>query len=134
LNEQSFHKMLAHKSIALSDGKRTPLSKMWISDEVCRRYEGLVFSPGRPVNERFYNMWRGFAHKPIEPGEKIEPRWQAGLDAFLEHALMNVCNGDTKLFHYLISYFAHLIQRPWEKPLVALVFKGSKGVGKNALV
>ena len=134
LNEQSFHKMLAHKSIALADGKRTPLSKMWISDNDCRRYEGLVFTPGKEVDKRFYNMWRGFAYQPIQPGETIDPRWKAGLDAFLEHALMNVCNGDEKLFHYLISYFAHLIQRPWEKPLVALVFKGAKGVGKNAIV
>ncbi len=134
LNEQSFHKMLAHKTIALGDGKRVALSKLWISDMLCRRYEGLVFAPGRTMDQRFYNMWRGFAYEPIKAGEAIEPRWQAGLDAFREHALMNVCGGDEKLFHYLMSYFAHLIQRPWEKPLVALVFKGSKGVGKNALV
>lgn len=134
LNEQSFHKMLAHKTIQTADGKRVAISKLWISDMLCRRYEGLVFSPGKNLDNRFYNMWRGFAYKPVAAGETIDPRWKAGLDAFLEHALMNVCNGDEKLFHYLMSYFAHLIQRPWQKPLVALVFKGSKGVGKNALV
>ena len=33
-----------------------------------------------------------------------------------------------------MGYFAHLIQKPGEKPLTALVFKGQKGVGKNALI
>jgi hypothetical protein len=134
LNEQSFHKMLAHRTVEYGDGKRQQLSKLWISDLLCRRYEGLVFAPGREVDKRFYNMWRGFAYQPLQPGEVVEPRWQSALDKFREHALMNVCAGDEKLFHYLMSYFAHLIQKPWEKPLVALVFKGPKGVGKNALI
>jgi hypothetical protein len=134
LNEQSFHKMLAHKTIQTGEGKTQAITKMWLTDMLCRRYDGLVFSPGKEVDKRFYNMWRGFAYQPITAGEDVPDNWKAALDKFLEHALMNVCKGDTKVFHYLISYFAHLIQRPWEKPLVALVFKGEKGVGKNALV
>jgi hypothetical protein len=134
LNEPSFHKMLSYKSMELGDGKRQPLTKLWLADEKCRRYEGLAFAPGMDTGSRFYNMWRGFAYQPIRAGEIIEPRWQEGLNKFLEHALMNVCHGDEDLFHYLMSYFAHLIQKPGEKPLVALVFKGEKGVGKNALV
>jgi len=34
----------------------------------------------------------------------------------------------------LERYFAHLVQRPGDKPLTAIVFQGAKGVGKNALV
>lgn len=134
LNEQSFHKMLAHKTIALGDGKRSAISKLWINDPEARRYEGLVFAPAREVDPRFYNMWRGYPFEPLTAGETIEPEWQDALDKFLEHALLNVCNGDEKLFAYLMGYFAHMVQRPWEKPLVSLVFKGRKGVGKNALV
>jgi hypothetical protein len=33
-----------------------------------------------------------------------------------------------------MGFMAHMIQRPWEKPLVACVFKGLKGCGKNALI
>lgn len=134
INEPSFHKMLAHKTFATGDGRFKPLSKVWIDDSRARRYDGLVFAPEREVPSRFYNMWRGYAFDPLEDGATIDPAWQQGLDQFLEHALKNVCNGDEKLFRYLISYFAHMIQRPYEKPLVACVFKGLKGVGKNALV
>lgn len=134
LNEASFHKMLAAEVIQLGNGKTEQLSKLWIKDRTCRRYDGLVFAPGREVNNRFYNMWRGFAYQPLSANETIDPEWQKGLEQFLEHALVNVCNGDENLFQYLIGYFAHMIQRPFEKPLVSLVFKGKKGVGKNALI
>lgn len=134
LNEQSFHKMLAHKTIELGNGKRSALSKLWISDMLCRRYDGLVFAPGKEVDQRFYNMWRGFPYEPIKSGEAVPQRWQDSVDKFLEHALVNVCANDAKLFHYLMSYFAQLIQKPGTKPLVSLVFKGGKGVGKNALI
>jgi hypothetical protein len=46
----------------------------------------------------------------------------------------NVCHGDEALFNWLMGFFAHMIQRPWEKPLVAVAFRGEKGTGKNALV
>ena len=56
------------------------------------------------------------------------------VDQFREHVLANVCGGSEELAHWLTAYFAHMVQKPWQKPLVALVFRGAKGVGKNALV
>jgi len=53
---------------------------------------------------------------------------------FLEHTRLNVCGGNELLSRWLLGYFAHLVQRPYEKPLVALVFRGGKGVGKNACI
>ncbi len=38
------------------------------------------------------------------------------------------------LYEWLLGYFAHIVQYPGEKPLVALVFRGGKGVGKNTLI
>jgi hypothetical protein len=94
-----------------------------------RSYEGVVFWPEKPVPLRFYNLWRGFAYAPSE-GKASHP----ALSAFLSHALENVCGGAESLFKWLMGWFAHLVQKPWEKPLTALVFRGSKGVGKNALL
>ena len=56
------------------------------------------------------------------------------LSAFKEHLFENVCNADESLATWLTGYFAHLLQRPWEKALTAIVFKGRKGVGKNSLL
>jgi hypothetical protein len=108
-------------------GKQT-MAQAWLEWKGRRDYEGLVFMPEQTAPEKFYNLWRGFAYEPADTSE------HPSLTMFLEHARDNVCKGDKELFRWLLGYFAHLIQRPWEKPLVALVFRGAKGVGKNALI
>jgi hypothetical protein len=130
LDPATFHlKFAAHKMrIETKKGvELTPVTKLWIQDESRRSFDGVVFRPGLPDTPGYYNMWRGFS---VQPKEGPHP----AVDMFLDHALNNVCGGDKNLCHWLIGYFAQMVQRPYEKPLVALVFKGNKGVGKNALV
>lgn len=126
LTPPDMHAWFANNRIQMGE-RRTPISKVWMESEGRRQYDSVVFSPLKDPGPRFYNHWRGFAY---EPRAGRHP----SVDAFLEHALKNVCNGDEKLCHWLLGYFAHIVQRPWEKPLVALVFRGRKGTGKNALV
>jgi len=99
-----------------------------------RSYDGLVFCPGRPAPERFYNLWEGFAVEPWPEDESPPAVAKAALAAFLDHVLANVCRGDEALNRWLLGWFAHMVQRPWEKPLTAVVFHGGEGVGKNVLV
>lgn len=132
--EASFHAELAAHEMELGNGKKAKITKIWMSDAHRRSYKGVCFRPEQPVPPDWYNLWRGFAYTPWEVGVRPPERFQKAVDAFLEHALKNVCRGDMGLYRWLIGFFAHLVQRPWEKPLVALVFKGQKGVGKNALV
>ncbi len=124
----AFHAKFAPQKMLVGRSEK-PLSQLWIEWRQRREYDGLVFLPEQTAPPRFYNLWRGFA---VEPAEQAEPH--AAVEAFLDHARTNVCDGHEALFRWLIGYFAHLIQRPWEKPLVALVFRGGKGVGKNALI
>jgi hypothetical protein len=130
LNESSFH--AKHAAHVIQVGKKTsPVTKEWMSWSGRRSYDGLCFRPGLDTPPGFYNLWRGFT---VEPAASGSPRAEAALAAFIDHARNNVCHGHEPLFRWLMGYFAHMIQRPWEKPLVALVFHGKKGVGKNALV
>lgn len=133
LNTGSFHRKFAPHTMTV--GKKTsPVTEEWMTWKGRRSYDGLVFMPEQQAPERFYNLWRGFAVEPLAPDDKPTPDMQHALDAFLDHALQNICRGDEKLCRWLIGFFAHMVQRPWEKPLTALVMKGEKGVGKNALV
>lgn len=108
--------------------KMKPISMVWMARTERREYEGVVFMPEQDSGTRFFNLWRGFTVQPANSSE------HPAVAMFLEHAFKNVCNSDPKLFNWLMGYFAHMIQRPWEKPLTALVFKGGKGVGKNACI
>lgn len=127
LSPADMHAWFANKTLAFGD-KKVALSKLWMQDAGRREYDSVVFAPRQTVPPRFYNLWRGFS---VEPADTAD---HPSVAAFLEHALKNVCHNDAGLFRWLMGYFAHLIQKPWEKPLVALVFKGAKGTGKNALV
>lgn len=128
LSPPDMHAWFANKTLTIGDGKRVALSRLWMQDKRRREYDGVVFSPSRDVPSRFYNLWRGFVVEPSKDSNHFS------VEMFKEHALKNVCSNDPALFNWLMGYFAHMIQKPWEKPLVALVFKGSKGTGKNALV
>lgn len=132
LSLAAFHAKFENRPMTI--GNRTkPVSEWWMAAPERRSYDGIVFAPGQDRDlaqgqNRFYNLWRGFAHDAAESGQ------HPSVSAFLDHAFHNVCKGDKALYKWLIGYFAHLVQRPHEKPLVALVFRGAKGVGKNALI
>lgn len=126
LATSAFHQKFAAQTITVGK-KSSPITEEWMRWKGRRGYDGIVFMPGQAAPTRFYNLWHGFA---VEPAAGAHP----AVDAFLAHTRDNVCRGDAALFSWLIGYFAHMVQRPWEKPLVALVFRGGKGVGKGALI
>lgn len=133
ISEEAFHKKHASKWIPVGDdGKRRPLTKMWMEWEGRESYDMLVFCPEMDLPDRFYNTWRGFTHEPVTAAQAT-PRAKAAVDAWLQHVLQNVCRGNADQAKWVTGFFAHMIQRPWEKPLCALVLKGKKGTGKNVV-
>jgi hypothetical protein len=123
-----FHAWFANRPFATGNNKPKAISLHWMEWKDRRQYDGVVFSPGKSPGPRWYNLWRGFSVEPASAA--VHP----AVEDFKEHAFRNVCNGNEAEFQYLMSFFAHMIQKPWEKPTVALVFKGKKGVGKNVIV
>lgn len=134
LSIQSFKALIAAQTLSCGDGKTRPLGDIWLRSPDRKSFDGFCFSPNKEHNEKYFNFWRGFRVDPPKPNDVFSAKAEKSLKQFLEHAAMNVCDGDLELFNWLMGYFAHLVQKPWEKPLTALVFKGKKGVGKNALV
>lgn len=132
LAEESFHKDHAAFLMEAGDGVK-PVTKLWVNNKARRSYRGICFMPGREAPAGWYNLWRGFAiqHDP-NVLYSDEAKW--AVAAWLEHLEKNVCGGDPELAKWLTAWFAHIVQKPDEKPLVALVLRGGKGVGKNALV
>lgn len=133
LGEASFHKHLSSLRMQIGE-KVMQVSKLWMDDKRRRSYRGICFMPGKDAPDGFYNLWKGFAVEPYGSDNDASESDKKALAMFEEHALKNVCANDEKLYNWLMSYFAHMVQRPWEKPLTALVFRGSKGTGKNALI
>jgi hypothetical protein len=131
LSLPAFHQKLAAQTMNIGENKFKPMTELWMKSEHRRSYDGICFAPGEEVNHKYYNLWKGFAVEPTTEGNKLAKK---GLAIFLDHVFENVCESKTELYDWLMGYFAHLVQCPGEKPLVGLVFRGGKGVGKNALV
>jgi hypothetical protein len=132
LTENTFKRRFSPYTV--ENGKKlNTFADIWLSWKGRREFAGVCFAPERKPRHNYYNLWRGFTVKPLPPGQASEPQVR-GLEMFLSHAKENVCQGDEKLYQWLMGYFAHMIQRPFERPLTTLVFRGSKGTGKNALV
>lgn len=94
---------------------------LWWRSKLKRKYEGVTMRPEQSTG-KLYNLWRGWS---------VVADAEASCDLFLDHIYDNVCDGDPVLFRWVIGWMAHMVQKPWEKPGVALVFKGKRGVGKT---
>jgi len=134
LDLATFKNKLANQKMMVGN-KTTSVASQWLEWKGRRSYDGIIFSPGQPpevstdINERpkkYFNLWRGFAYEPAPPGSS-----HPALNLFLEHLNLNVCGGSEALYRWLLGFFAHLVQCPEQKPEVAIVLRGGKGVGKT---
>lgn len=111
-----------------SDGKTVAITKKWMQHRRRREYpNGIVFAPNKDVPGA-YNHWQGFS---VVASDAPDP--SRGCKLFLRHLREIACNGDEEHYRYHLGWLAHMIQRPEEKPGVAVVYKGRKRIGKDTV-
>lgn len=116
------------------DGEETSttvnLPQWWYGSEHRHVYDNLVLAPagkrpgGKPVASSSFNLWRGLSCQPCEQGS---------CETFKHYLLHVICGGDQRGAAWVWRWLAHLVQRPWEKPGVAIALTGPQGVGKTTL-
>ena len=111
--------------VACSDnGTRVLAGAAWLKSPDRCEYAEIGYWPsghGQPLNS--YNLWQSWG---------IEPK-QGDWSVIDDHILNVIANGDRGKANYILDWIAHMVQRPWEKPGVALVLTGAKGTGKSLL-
>ena len=86
---------------------------------------GLGYYPNEqecPLNK--LNMFLGFAVEPLF----------GDVQPYINHVQQVIANGDLAIADYILDFLAHLIQKPYEKPSVAIVMKSEQGAGKGSLM
>ena len=86
-----------------------------------RVYNALAFSP-LPMPTTTLNFWVGSTVFP-KKGD-----WSILRDYIFEV----VCDGNVQTFEYFMSYLAHMLQHPEQKPGVMVVMVGGEGTGKGS--
>jgi hypothetical protein len=100
------------------------VATLWLEHPDRRQYlGGVVMDPTGTAPADCWNLWQGFTVKP-EPGD-----WSVMRD----HIRDVLCNGDEKLFVYVLGWLARMVQHPNRPGEVALVLRGKKGAGKGTL-
>jgi hypothetical protein len=126
--EGDFFSAYAHKnfvSISAETGNPTTIysAKKWFTSPERGRvtfYE-TTFDPKNAAPPHVFNYWPGFGTQSIKGDCRIIVRF----------IYIVICSKDKKAFKYIVRWCAHLVQRPWEKPEIAIVLIGPKGVGKS---
>ena len=110
--------------------KQKPLFKAWMESKNRRQYRGVEFAPqGAPKG--YYNLWRGFKYANSEMGI-AEATERCKL--FRSHVNEVICDGNEDHQRYMWAWLAHMIQKPEDKPGVAVVLRGEEGTGKGSFV
>lgn len=99
------------------------LGTYWFNSAWRREYDGVIFAPGKALNKRFLNLWRGFSVEPMDQPE----RWAK----FKQHILDHICGGNQNSFDYILNWMALCVQKPDQRPGTALILIGPKGGGKS---
>jgi hypothetical protein len=94
---------------------------LWKKDPTIRTYKQFVFMPKQEPPVDCYNLFTGFAIEPVE-GD-----WSA-----VQELVWNLSGRNQDIYDYIIKWSAHLVQKPYEKPSMMIIFSSAKeGVGKD---
>lgn len=97
----------------------------WVDSPLRRNITKMTLKPSS--DPQVYSTFKGFGFQAEPEDERDVSR---GLE-LLSMMIQNVCNYEEETYQYVISYFAHMLQYPWDLPGVALVISGPGGIGKD---
>ncbi|MEM1149858.1 MAG: DUF5906 domain-containing protein [Pseudomonadota bacterium] len=125
LSREAFRHYFEDETMAqVGERKRISRADLWLSSPHRRKYPGIVMDPeGLAHNEGKLNLWKGWG---------IEAK--SGDWSMMQELIGDVlCDGDAASADYVTRWIAHMLQRPWETPEVAIAFRGEEGTGKGTL-
>ena len=91
-----------------------------------RTYNAVDFlpPPAKAKDPKTLNLFKGFRiHNYIH-------REELDIQVILDHIFL-LADKNNQVYEYILNYLAHLIQRPGERPNIALLFMSKPGTGKN---
>ena len=134
----NFHKHFSYVRVPIENKKTrateyVKATRIWIDSFEKRSMPGIklwpstvVVDPEDPENKLF-NTWKGWATKPVEN----KALWKI----IFRHIYVVICNKDRKKTNHLLNFYAHLLQKPEQKPSFGIATRGDEeGTGKSMLV
>ena len=120
--------------IELENGKKIKVNpfNLWNENLNRRDVKRIVFDP-RPKDKQdpnVFNIWRGY-NISMEDSAQYE---EEDCQPLLDHIYNIWCRGREDHYNYVINWFAHILQKPWEKISVLLALQSEEGAGKGVVM
>ncbi len=119
VGEEVVYKSFSTPKLFIEGSPHNAIQKHKFKGAKC--WDGVVFNPG-VTTYRAINRFNGFPIAPVK----------GNLDVF--NSLLKRVIPEESERVIVMDYFAHLYQKPMDKPKWCLALKGGKGVGKNMVV
>jgi hypothetical protein len=97
-----------------------------IDSKIAPFYSRIEFRPDLPQGDNYpiFNIY-----KPILP----DGTHRGDITPILNHVFEVIADGDARVCDYILKWMAHLLQRPYEKPRVAIGIRGERQIGKGII-
>lgn len=129
-NQTDFKGLTKRNKYFCKDKKRDiAIFDTWSGDPECRHYKQLDFIPTLNVDKEIYNTFQGFHYakqKPFTYTTELIDLFRSTISTLVDHTEDSI--------DYCLKYFAHLFQKPDERPNVAIVWKSGQGYGKDTIL
>lgn len=119
IKECNEHKEIKDKKSFIND---------WIKDEKIRTYQEIDFRPKQKIPSNIYNT---FKHYYAETKQLSNDNIDIKNTKLWKH-LFNLCGCENIVLEYVLNCLANIIQQPYNKTNVCLLFKSNEGSGKDS--
>ena len=136
-DEKGMNTILRPKKILDKDGKEKRFFDEWLDDDKRLEYDSFTFNPyvKKELDDTPDNIYNTFSPFEAEEIEKISnEQLKENVKWFTDYVHEIIADYEQDSTDYLLNYFAHLFQKPYENCQVALVIRGASGSGKDSLI
>lgn len=136
-DEKGMNTIMRPKKILDKDGKEKKFFDEWLDDEKRLEYDRFTFNPyvKKELDDTPDNIYNTFSPFECEEIENISnEQLKENVKWFVNYIHEIIADYEQESTEYLLNYFAHLFQKPYENCQVALVIRGSSGSGKDSLI
>lgn len=131
------HYTLAHATEAFntyklgsdSEGNDILFIRRWRHDPERRIVDKLVYKHPSECLSNEASLFQGFAYS------RMKSSYDSTAVETFQNILMAICGDDKNIYTYVLKTFAHMIQKPFEKTGVCIIFSSkTQGTGKDTIM
>lgn len=114
--------------------RKTKYINEWLEDRNIQRKDRTdIIPPPMYCPPNVLNLWKPSEYEGRAIEETDERYNKTAVDAWVNHIGV-ICDHDEPAEEYVLNWFAHLLQKPAEKPETCIVITGKQGTGKTIML